>query len=215
MKHSIITVLATLAFCASTYASEQVSTSRSSANDKMKLVPSLGYTYFNIQGSQAEYKSKGGNSAAVLIQMPVDTSWEFETGLEYLEANAKQSVSLGIFELETTSINVSNLAIPLRMKYSFNAVPSEGTHWYGKAGLTPTYIMSAKMETLEGSQDIKSDLNAFNILTQAGVGADWAVGMGGRIAVDLSYNYGLMKVSKNDDGRVTGFQLQAGYSIEL
>jgi hypothetical protein len=211
MKQTITTVLFALA-CTQAFAAEQ---SVMNTNEKLKLVPSLGYTYFNIQGGDTAYESKGGSSAAVLIQMPMNADLELESGLEYIETGAKQSVSFGIFSFDTSNITIKNLAIPLRAKYSFNTTQAEGTHWYGKAGLTPTYVMAAELESMGTTQDIKSELNSFNILTQAGVGADWQVTMGGRVNVDFSYNYGLNKVSKNDNGRAAGFQLQAGYSIEL
>lgn len=211
MKQMITTLIFALA-CTQAFATEQITAGPA---NKMKLVPSLGYTYFNIQGGSQKYESKGGNSAAVLVQMPVQTDLEFETGLEYIETGAKQSASLGLFSFDTTTVTVTNLALPLRLKYAFNSPHSEGTHWYGKAGLTPAYVMTAKVESMGSSEDIKSDLNSINFLTQAGIGADWQVAMGGRVNLDLSYNYGLNKVSKSDDGHSVGYQLQAGYSIEL
>lgn len=214
MKHTLITILAALAFCSSTFAAEQVLTTKTSS-DKLKLVPSLGFTYYNIQGSNSDFKAKGGSSAAVLVQMPIDNDFVFETGLEYFEAQAKLSETFGMFEMEYATLKINYLAIPLRAIYNFNQPSSEGTHWFGKAGLTPSYVMSAKLDSIVASGDVKSDLNTMTFLAHAGVGADWQVSMGGRVSTDLTYNYGLNKYSKEDNGVIAGIQVQVGYSIEL
>ena len=197
------------------------STSASKFNS-MKIVPSLGYTYFNIQGAALDpsvtNSSKGGSSAGVLVQLPMmGKSLELETGLEYLETGAKQSADLfSIFSITLSETEINHIAIPVRAKYNFNP-SSEGTQWYGKAGLTPTFVMTAKNTSL-GSEviDIKSDVNPFGVLTQAGIVADWALGLaGGRVSVDFSYNYGLTKVFKDAGGTSTGYLLQAGYIFSL
>ncbi len=194
---------------------ESLSQSRA---DALKIVPTLGYSYFNIEGSAMNLKSKSGNSAAVLVQMPMmGGQVELESGLQYLESGAKESFDLGSgFSLTTMEINIKQIAIPLNAKYIFNPA-SEGTHWFGKAGLTPTYLVGAKEDsTFGGSQDVKSEMNTIGLLTQAGVGADWGVeAIMGRVSLDLTYNYGLTKVFKNQDGHATGYQVQAGYAIAL
>lgn len=199
-------------------ASTNESVSSPSRTEQLKIVPTLGYSYFNIQGSSTDYKSKAGNSLAVLAQMPImGGQVELESGLEYLETGAKQTVDSGFFGLsiDTNTITIKQLAVPLRAKYVINPT-AEGTHWYGKAGLTPTFVMSAKSEdALGGSTDIKSDLNSIGLLTQAGFGADWGIAAAGRVSLDFTYSYGLTKVSKNEDGRATGFQIQAGYAFNL
>lgn len=192
-------------------------TMSASNSDRLKLVPSLGYSYFNITGSSSDFKSKSGSSAAVLVQMPMATSLEFESGLEYLETGAKLSADAGDgWSYELAKITVQQLAIPLRAKYNFNP-ESTGTRYFGKAGLTPTYLMSAKSETfLVGSENIKSSMNDIGVLTQAGLGADWGVdAITGRVSFDLTYSYGLTKVFKDSDGRSTGFQLNLGYVFLL
>lgn len=189
----------------------------SSHTEQLKIVPTLGYSYFNIQGSAQDYKSKGGNSLAVLAQMPLmGGQMEVESGLEYLETGAKQTVDFGFFSLDAVTINIKQLAVPLRAKYVINPT-AEGTRWYGKAGLTPTFVMAAKADVAGGdSTDIKSELNSIGLLTQAGFGADWGVAaVAGRVSLDFTYSYGLTKVFKNEDGRATGFQIQAGYAFNL
>lgn len=184
--------------------------------DQLKIVPSLGYSYFNIQGSSSDFKSKGGTSAGVLAQMPImNGQVELESGLEYLETGAKQTIDFGFFSMDAMTIDIKQIAIPIRAKYIFNPT-AVGTRWYGKAGLTPTYVVGAKAEVPGASTDIKSDLTEVGVLTQAGVGADWNLeAMMGRVSLDLTYNYGLTKVFKNADGRATGFIVQAGYAFAL
>lgn len=194
------------------FATESVS---SAPSERMKIVPSLGYSYFNITGTSADYKSKSGNSAAVLLQIPMNPELEVESGLEYIETGAKQSIDLGFLSYDTAKLDVKQLAIPVRAKYNFNPTAT-GTHYYAKAGLIPTYLMSAKLEVFGDSRDAKSSMNDLGLLTQAGFGADWGLeAMAGRIAFDFTYSYGLTKVFKDFDGRSTGFQLQLGYAFML
>lgn len=179
---------------------------------KLKIVPTLGYSFFNIQGSGLELSSKGGSSASVLVQMPIlDGEVELESGLEYLETGA--SMSAGFFSFATIDIN--QIAVPLRAKYVFNP-KTEKTRWYGKAGLTPTYVVSANMNVLGQKSDISSSVNAAGALTQVGIGADWGHEIiSGRVSMDVTYNYGLTKVLKDEGGTSTGFLVQAGYVISL
>lgn len=195
-----------------TAASSDMSASNS---ERLKIVPSLGYSYFNISGSSSDFKSKSGSSAAVLVQMPMTSNLEVESGLEYLETGAKQSLDFGFLSLDTAQLEVKQLAVPVRAKYIFNPA-SQGTHYFGKAGLTPTYVIGAKMNALGQSSDVKSTLNDLGLLTQAGLGADWGLdSITGRISFDFTYSYGLTKVFKDADGRSTGFQLQLGYAFML
>lgn len=184
------------------------------ATNKIKIVPSLGYTYFNISGANSSYKATSGSLAGVLAQVPMDKTLTLESGLEYVETGAKQSMSFGWLELDTAQIKVASLAIPLRAKYMFNAEEVESTRYYIKGGLTPLLMMSAKLETGAESTDIKSELNNFDILTQAGFGGEWLMS-GGHVNLDLSYNYGLTKVSKTEGGRNVGWVVQAGYAIDI
>ncbi len=194
-------------------ANESVSSPRA---EQWKIVPTLGYSYFNIQGASAAYKSKSGSSAAVLAQMPMmGGQIELESGLEYLETGAKQTLDFGFFSIDAMTIDIKQIAVPLRAKYIFNP-ETTSTRWYGKAGLTPTYVVGAKAEVPGASSDIKSDLNDIGVLTQVGLGADWGIdAVTGRVSLDLTYSYGLTKVFKNSDGRATGFQVQAGYAFAL
>ncbi len=185
--------------------------------NQLKIIPSVGYSYFNITGSDDNYKSKSGGSAAALVQYPLMQSLEIESGLEYLETGAKQTLDFGIFSLDTATLEMQQLTIPLRAKYTFNP-QSENTQYYGKAGITPTYLMSAKMDSFTGSSaDVKSTLNEWGLLTQAALGADWKLEtVSGRVSFDLIYSYGLTKVFKdNSNGRLTGFQAQLGYVVSL
>ncbi|MBC7752634.1 MAG: PorT family protein, partial [Moraxellaceae bacterium] len=183
--------------------------------DRLKLIPTVGFTYFNIQGSNSDFKAKSGSSVAALVQLPVDSDFVFETGLEYFEAQAKLSETFGMFEIEYATLKINYLAIPLRAIYNFNQPASQGTHWFAKAGITPSYVMSAKLDSVVGSGDVKSDLNSMTYLAHFGGGADWQVAMGGRLSTDLTYNYGLNKYSKEDSGVIAGINVQVGYSIEL
>lgn len=201
-------------------AAESVSATQS---DRLKIVPSLGYSYFNITGATADFKSKSGNSAAVLVQMPMNPNVELEAGLEYLETGAKLTYDLGdlgglgTLSIDTAKLDMKQIAIPLRAKYVFNPA-SDGTRYFGKAGLTPTYLVSAKMDdALTGqSENVKSTMNDLGLLTQVGLGADWGLeAITGRISFDFTYSYGLTKVFKDEDGRSTGFQLQLGYAFLL
>ncbi len=213
-----VLVLATCLAAAPHFAFAETNQSVSAKpTEQLKIVPSLGYSYFNIQGADADYKSKGGNSAAVLVQMPMAGGQvELESGLEYLETGAKQTVDFAGLSFEVSSLEFKQIAIPLRAKYIFNPA-SEGTHWFGKAGVTPTYVVGAKSSDIFGaSSDIKSEMTELGVLTQAGIGADWGIeAVAGRVSLDLTYNYGLTKVFKNADGRATGYIVQAGYAISL
>jgi hypothetical protein len=212
----VVTAAILLGLCAApqlTLAAAANESVASSHDDRLKVVPTLGYTYFNIQGGNQDYKSKGGTSVAVLAQMPLGDGLEVESGLDYMETGAKISYSDFWFFDQTYTIN--QIAIPIRAKYIFNP-QAQGTHYYGKAGLTPTFVVSAKSDGPAGSSDFKSSLNTFGALTQAGIGADWGLdSVTGRISLDLTYSYGLTKVFKDYDGRSTGYQLQAGYAIAL
>jgi Outer membrane protein beta-barrel domain len=184
-------------------------------NNKMKIVPSLGYSYFNITGGTVDYKSKSGSSAAVLVQMPMNSDFEIESGLEYLETGAKQTLDFGFLSLDTAKLDVKQLAIPIRAKYNFNPA-STGTRYFAKAGVTPTYLLSAKVEGLGESTDVKSSMNDIGFLGQAGLGADWGLdAITGRITFDFTYSYGLTKAFKDVDGRSSGFQLQLGYAFAM
>lgn len=189
----------------------------SAHSERMKIVPSLGYSYFNITGSSSDFKSKSGGSGAILVQMPMSAELEIESGLEYLETGAKQTYDLGWgLSIDTAKLEVKQLTIPIRAKYNFNP-HSNGTRYFAKAGLTPTYLMSAKMETPGGSSEsVKSAMKDLGFLGQAGFGADWGIdAITGRITFDFTYSYGLTKVFKDEDGRSSGFQLNLGYAFLL
>lgn len=178
----------------------------------IKFVPTLGYSYFNITGTDVDYSSKGGNSAALLVQKMMNPAVEVESGLQYLEAGAKQSLDFGFFSLDTAVVDIKMITIPVRAKYLFNPT-STGAHYFAKAGLAATYIVGAKATVLGESQDIKSDLNSLGAFAQAGLGADWEVASNSRVNVDVTYNYGLTKLSKESGGKLAGLEIQAGYAI--
>lgn len=220
VKFQLIAVLAVLSFKTIAWSADAATAGESVAqiNPQMKVIPSLGYTYFNIQGSKDDYKSKSGNSAAVLVQMPLsDYGINFESGLEYLETGAKLTYDFGILSLDVASLKMAQLAIPLRASYTLNP-SSTGTQYYVKGGMTPTYLVQAKLEdNINGvSTDVKSEMNDLGLLAQIGFGADWGHEvLNGRVHLDLSYNYGLTKIFKSTDGKSAGFHLQAGYAIAL
>lgn len=209
-----LTALALLLTLASTPLSAAENTTTAKALSGVKIVPSLGYTYFNIQGTDLDLKSKGGSSAAVLAQVKMMDQLDLETGLQYIETGAKMSVDFGFLSFDTAQFEISNIAIPLLAKYSFNSPQAQEVGFYGKAGLIPMYAVQAKLKTLTETTDIKSDINAFTALTQVAVGGDWD-SMGGRINLDVSYNYGLTEFSKSLGGRTAGYQILAGYTIQL
>lgn len=203
----------------------EASTSVGSMKDSIKLVPTLGYNYMTIEGASAnvggaslEYKAKGGSSAAILAQMPVgDGHFQFESGLEYMESVSKASVDFGFLSMEVAQFKMTHLAIPLRAKYLFNPANGNDSRFFMKAGVTPTYLMSFKSSDIGGASSAdKSSFNDVGALAQVGIGGDWATSFyKGRITMDLAYNYGLTKVFKEGNGRTAGYQLQAGYIIDL
>jgi hypothetical protein len=215
-----IKIVATILACLTAAPQMSLAASNESVlknNEQMKIVPTLGYTYFNIQGTSADYKAKGGNSAAVLLQIPMmNGNLDIESGIEYLETNARLSAEFGFLSIDLATLAVKQIAVPIRAKYTFNP-EAQGTHWFGKGGLTPTYLMSAKQDDINGvSTDLKSEMTSIGLLTQAGVGADWGFGNApGRMSVDVTYSYGLTKAFKSEGGRAAGFQVQAGYAINL
>jgi len=190
---------------------------------RIKIIPTLGYTNFKLSGMRSEgsdtnslsFKSKGGNSIGVLSQIPIDEKLDFETGLEYFESGGSYTLDSGFFSLTLAELKLSYLAIPLRAKYMFNSPNTEGFRYYGKGGITATYLTQAKYETFLGtSQDVKSDMNSVDVLLNGGVGLDWQAA-GGRANFDFNYNYGTQKVSKSAGGKAEGFMLQLGYAIEI
>lgn len=183
-----------------------------SQNEGLKFVPTLGYSFFNITGTDVDYKSKSGSSASMLVQKGYSPNLTLESGLQYLEAGAKQSLDFGFFSLDTAVVDIKMLTIPVRAQYVFNPAAS-GARYYGKAGLAMTYIVSAKTKVMGETQDIKSELNSLGAFAQAGLGADWEIASASRLNFDVTYNYGLTKLSKNEGGKLAGLELQAGYAI--
>lgn len=195
----------------------------------LTLKPSLGYTYFNIQGAAAgaqvegeegevaglDYKYKGGNSAGVIAQYALDDAFEVELGLEYVETGAKVGLDLNDFiSLTAAELTVGSLFVPIRAKYNFNP-KSDGTRFNVRAGLAPTYLLSAKSkESFGETRDIKSEMNSFGVMTQVGLGMDWQI-LSGRLAADFNYNYGLTKIFKDTNGKSVGYQLALGYVLSL
>lgn len=183
-----------------------------SQNEGLKFVPTLGYSFFNITGSDVDYKSKSGSSASMLVQKGFSPNLSAESGLQYLEAGAKQSLDFGFFSLDTAVIDIKLITIPVRAQYVFNPTAT-GARYYGKAGIAATYVVGAKANIMGESQDIKSELNSVGAFAQAGLGADWEIASASRLNVDVTYNYGLTKVFKNTSGKLAGLELQAGYAI--
>ncbi len=183
-----------------------------SPTENVKFIPTLGYSYFNITGSDVDYSSKGGSSAGLLVQKAFSPTLSVESGLQYLEAGAKQSLDFGFFSLDTVVVDIKMITIPVRAQYLFNPT-STGARYYGKAGVAATYVVGAEANVLGESQDIKSELNSFGAFAQAGLGADWEIASESRLNVDVTYNYGLTKVFKNGGGKLAGLEVQAGYAI--
>lgn len=224
-KQQIIGLVTLLACCMAAKAestgqpkNQQPGESVVSTNQHIKLIPSLGYTYFNIQGADVDFKAKSGNSAAVLVLYPLaQYGIELESGIEYLETNSKITQEVFFLSMDVASLNMSQIAVPLRARYTFNP-NSESTHYFIKGGLTPTLLVKAQMEEhiTGSSQDVKSEMNSLGLYSQIAFGADWGHEiLGGRVHFDISYNYGLTKLYKSENGKSAGFQLQAGYAINL
>lgn len=193
------------------------------SKSEFSLKPSLGYTYFNIQGASTEvsgdadgsleYNYKGGNSAGVIAEYSISEAFELEAGLEYVETGAKLAANFGILSLNFGELKVNSLFVPLRAKYNFNP-SSTGTRFSARAGLAPTFLLAAKSEYLGESTNVKSSFNSFGLMSQVGLGFDWDI-VGGRLAADLNYNYGLTKTFKEGSGKTVGYQMSVGYIFSL
>lgn len=198
--------------------------SLSATKSEFSLKPSLGYTYFNIQGASVstlseegeqglDYNYKGGNSAGVIGQYAINDKFEIEAGLEYVETGAKIAVNYDFISINLGELKVNSLFVPVRAKYNFNP-SSTGTRFSARAGVSPTYLLSATTETLGDSQNVKNDFNSFGLMSQVGLGFDWDI-VGGKLAADLNYNYGLTKTFKNSNGKTIGYQMSVGYIFNL
>lgn len=193
-------------------AADAESRTSGSYTDNLKFVPSLGYSYFNITGAEDSYSSKGGSSAALLVQKMFSPTLSVESGLQYLEAGAKQTLDFGFFSLDALVVDIKMLTIPVRAQYLLNPT-STGARYFGKAGLAATYVLGAQVESMGQTADIKEDLNALGAFAQVGLGADWEVASQSRVNLDVTYNYGLTKIFKNGNGKLAGLEVQAGYAI--
>jgi Outer membrane protein beta-barrel domain len=186
----------------------------SGSASQYRIAPTLGYTYFNIQGDTVDYSFKSGNSIGVVGQMTLDQDSEIETGLEYMETGAKIAMDIGWFSLDVAELHINQLAIPFRYKYFLNAATENNFRYFFKGGLLATYVVKASLEATEEKQDVKSEINAFGGLANLGFGVDKNF-MGGKATLDLSYNYGVSKLMKNSNGRSVGYVLQASYAIAI
>lgn len=183
----------------------------------LTLVPEIGSTYFHITGADSGYRSANmvGASARFATSNP-RLNWS--AGVQYLQTGYKLKEDFGIFTLNLADISMDYLAIPLKGEYMISDPASQGIRYFATAGLTPAYLLSARLKNLvdstEKEKGIRNDMNGLDTLAGIGFGGRYDTNVG---SFDLTFEYqkGLMNISKEENLKNEGFTAKAGYNFIL
>lgn len=176
----------------------------------MTVSPVLGATSMSLKGSDIS-GSRGGLQAGALVNFESSVAdLQYETGLLYSQAGAKNDAILASVEYE-----LNYLAAPLGVQYRFSG--DERDFWAARGGLTLAALMSAKFKSQvlgSGSEsDIKDQTNTFDVLPYIGLVKSWSIGETQRLALDFTYTRGLMKVFKDQSSNTEGWTLNLAYGF--
>jgi hypothetical protein len=180
----------------------------------LQLIPSLGIT--SLSGASNDSMSAGsGMQVGVLADLKLGGKLFLETGALYLES--KQVA--GLEGLASASETRGYLAVPVLAKYHFMEVADTAV-LFGKAGITPAFLASAKQQTEifgEGqSVDVKGERSSMDFLVTAGLGGTMQVAPRWSVVADLSFVRGMKSVVREGDAvHQQGLIVNLGASFAL
>lgn len=180
----------------------------------MAIAPSIGYTSFSIKGDNST-GFKGGYSVGALgyLNTGVD-NLDYEVGLEYLQAGGSDN-----YLLAKVDYSLDYLAVPLGIRWkAFRYGAQSEKFFFIRAGLAPSYLLSAKAEASSifgASQSISLDTNSFDLIAYLGIGGSYDVGNNQEILYDLRYLQGTQDVMKASASKNIGLTASVMYSISL
>ncbi len=181
---------------------------KASTQSNYAVSPIVGTTAYALENTSLQNTSKGGITFGIALQKVIDNYWELEGGINYFETFSQ------LTGIVPTSIEVKNLGILLKSKYYFNKQENEVYNFYFTGALTPSFVLSSKAKNDIADTDLMSDTNKLGLFANLGVGTDINFD-GGKVNVDLTYSRALNQFNQNIDGAFAGWQLAAGYSIQL
>lgn len=214
MKKILLTVLMMTSLGARAAQSDDmaVSVAPSKRAGSWTLMPQLGVTSFSIKGSDISGSRSGGQIGALVDYQSDTPELQWETGLQYTQAGAKDDAILASVEYE-----LNYLTVPLGVRYRLSGEEAGLSHWYARAGVTLGYLMSAKSKAqvlgFGAEEDIKSQTNTMDVLPYVGVGTTWAMAADQFLGFDFNYTRGLTKVFKDQASTNEGWIINGVYAF--
>ena len=174
--------------------------------------PLLGATSMSLKGSDIS-GSRGGLQAGALVAIDSGIAdLQYETGLFYSQAGAKDDAILASVEYE-----LNYIAAPVGVVYRLSG--DERSYWAARGGLTLAALMSAKAKSQvfgdANETDIKDQTNGFDTLPYVGIAKSWAMSTDQRLVLDFNYTRGLMQVLKNQSSNTEGWNVNLAYGFQM
>jgi hypothetical protein len=184
---------------------------------KVTIVPEIGNTSFHVTGLQSSYRSASMIGAAARFRTDNDRlTWS--VGAQYLQAGFKQRIEFGIFTIDVAEVATDYLTVPLKSEFLLSHPSTVGLKYFLSAGLTPSYLLSAKFKDLlhedADEKGIRSEMNGLDVLVGLGFGGRYETAIGD-FDFGLEYHKGQMDLIKDQRSRNEGFIAKAGYNIAI
>jgi hypothetical protein len=187
------------------------------AKPKLTLVPEIGNTSFHVTGFNSKYRS--GNMIGAKARFTTSNErLNWLVGAQYLQGGFKLAADFGFLSINVAEVSTDYLAVPVAAEYLLSAPNTTGVKYFVTGGLTPAYLLSARLNNLTDSeqkeQGIRSEMNGLDVLAGFGFGGRWESPIG-VVEMGLDYQKGLRDVYKDLQSRNEGFMLKAGYNVAL
>ncbi len=160
-----------------------------------------------IGGEAEDSRSVTGMVGGIFLTWNLDYRYAFQPEVLYCERGFRGSVDGG-----PDRVRLSYVTVPLLARWFPSFQEDLKPSLY--AGPVPAFLVSA--EAAEGGkvQDVKDDVNAFDVAVALGTGIELELGAHAAI-LDMRYEIGLLDGSKGEGGRLTNsdFLLMLGWSF--
>ncbi len=183
------------------------------------LTPEIGSTSFHVVGLDSKYIS--GSSIGTSVRFTTaEPSLSWSIGAQYFQTGLKKTFDLGIFSIDLAKVKMDYLGLPIKAEYLINHQTENKVNYYFNAGATPAYLLSANQQALYGDDTkehgIRSAMNGFDMLLNAGMGGRYVTDLG-VMEASFEYNHGLFNVDKESKNSTKneGFIAKIGYVISM
>lgn len=173
---------------------------KSSFRFGLKASPTLNWLKPDTKGVTAE-GSKLAFSWGFMADYYFADNYAFATGVDLVSRGGKVSINDTVHK----TYKAKYIELPITIKMRTNEIGY--IRYFGQFGFTPGLNISAKGDqktpTINTTgNDIKGDINAFNVALTIGLGIEYSLGGNTALVVSANFNNGFTDISKSKDSKI-------------